>query len=200
MYNIPTEVVIDGQSYTIRNGGDYRVVLDCFSVFTDPEIDNDLERGYIALLVFYDCFEGLEDLLSCGESTVTKLNDEMQKFMNCGQTESPGHVLNYKLYNWDDDSQLICAAINNVAHFEIRAAEYVHWWTFLGYFSSIGKSTFSTVVGIRDKIKKGKKLEKYENEFRQNNPQYFAWDSRTTQQAQDDEWLLSVWNNDKAGE
>ena len=41
----------------------------------------------------------------------------------------------------------------------------MHWWTFFGLYMEIGESTFSTVVSIRDKKRRGKKLEKWEREF-----------------------------------
>ena len=43
----------------------------------------------------------------------------------------------------------------------MRGVEYLHWWTFLSAFMEIGECTFSTYVGIRDKLNHGKKLEKY---------------------------------------
>lgn len=46
---------------------------------------------------------------------------------------------------------------------------YIHWWTFLGYFNEIGEGLFSTVINIRQKKNKGKKFEKYEQDFYQNN-------------------------------
>jgi hypothetical protein len=66
----------------------------------------------------------------------------------------------------------------------------------MGYFSAIGESPLSTVVGIRSKIAKGKKLEKYEQEFRHDNPQYFVWDSRTLQQREEDALLNELWNKE----
>ena len=41
----------------------------------------------------------------------------------------------------------------------------MHWWTFLGLFSEIGECTFASIVNIRNKRNKGKKLEKHEQEF-----------------------------------
>jgi hypothetical protein len=38
---------------------------------------------------------------------------------------------------------------------------------------AIGDGALATVVGIRDKIARGKKLEKYEQDFKRDNPQYF---------------------------
>ena len=48
---------------------------------------------------------------------------------------------------------------------EVRELEYLHWWTFLGYFRSIGEGPFATVVAIRDKRRRGAKLLPHEQEF-----------------------------------
>ena len=104
--------------------------------------------------------------------------------------------MNFKTIDWEKDSQLISSAVNKVAGQEVRAVEYMHWWTFMGYFNAIGESALSTVVGIRNKIAKGKKLEKYEMEFRRDNPQYFIWDMRTIQQKEEDELINQLWNKE----
>ena len=97
----------------------------------------------------------------------------------------------------EKDGQIIFSAVNKVAHTEIRSVKYLHWWTFIGYFCEVGESVLSVVVTIRNKIKQNKKLEKYEKEFKARNPHYFIWDSRTTEQKQDEEDILSMWNQDK---
>ena len=76
-------------------------------------------------------------------------------------------------------------------------ADYIHWWTFMGYYMSIGECLYSTILSIRDKILNGKKLEKYEREFKLRNPQYFVWNSKTTEQQEADAWLKTVWNSGK---
>ena len=45
----------------------------------------------------------------------------------------------------------------------------MHWWTFLGYYMEIGECTLATIVSIRDKKRRGKKLEKWEQEYYRNN-------------------------------
>ena len=60
---------------------------------------------------------------------------------------------------------MIFSAVNKVAGKETRELPYLHWWTFLGYFNEIGEGTFSFVVNIRNKLNRGKKLEKDEREF-----------------------------------
>ena len=191
MYEIPTTITIDDTVYAIRCKGDYRMVLDCFSCLGDTELDEQ-ERVIATLIIFYEQFDDVEDLLSVDRDTIEKLTKEMYNFFECH--EHPMHSMPYKLLDWEHDSQLICSAVNKVAHTEVRSVKYLHWWTFLGYYAEVGDSVLSTVVGIRNKIKKGKKLEKFEREFQHNNPHYFIWDSRTPEQKQEDDDIMSVWN------
>ena len=168
------------------------MVLDVFTVLNDVEL-SEQERILTSLIIFYTEFDEVEKLFACSEEELTALTEEMFNFFNCGQT-SPGAKTDYKLIDWDGDEQLITSGINNVAKVEIRSVEYCHWWTFMGYYCAIGESPLSTVVGIRSKIVKGKKLEKYEQEFRRDNPQYFNWDRRTLQEKEDDALLQELWN------
>lgn len=191
MYEIPTTIVIDDKEFPIRCKGDYRMVLDCFSCLNDTDL-SEQERLLACLIIFYENFNTVEDLAYTDRDLLDKLVKEMHEFFEC--KENPLHRTQYKLLDWENDSQIICSAVNKVAHTEVRAVEYMHWWTFLGYFSEVGDSTLSTVVGIRNKIKRGKKLEKHEKEFKANNPHYFIWDSRTAEQKQDDDDIMKIWN------
>ena len=170
------------------------MVLDCFSVLNDIELSK-TERILAFLLIFYEDFDVLEDVLSLEQDTVQSLVDNAFLFFNCGNKHAQAET-NYKTIDWEDDAQLISSAINSVAGKEVRAEEYVHWWTFMGYFSNVGEGPLATVVAIRSKILKGKKLEKYEQEFRRENPHYFMWDRRTLQQKEDDELLNQLWNKE----
>ena len=194
MYALPITINIKDTVYTIRNNGDYRMVLDCFTALNDVEL-SETERIITSLFIFYSDFAGVEGVLRCDDETIVELVNQMFDFMNCHGQQS-GAKTNFKAIDWDTDEQLICSAINNVAKMEIRSIEYCHWWTFMGYFSAVGESPLATVVGIRNKIAKGKKLEKYETEFRRDNPQYFIWDSRTLQQKEEDELLKQLWNSE----
>lgn len=194
MYELPTTVTINDTIYHIQDNGDYRMVLDCFSVLNDIEL-SDNERIVTFLLIFYEDFNEIEDVLSLDQETLKELIDSAFLFFNCGQTQTPGKT-DYKTIDWEQDAQLISSAVNKVAGKEVRAETYLHWWTFMGYFNAIGEGALATVVGIRSKIAKGKKLEKYESEFRRDNPQYFNWDKRTLQQKEDDELLNQLWNKE----
>ena len=194
MYEIPTKIFIEGEEFPIRNNGDYRMVLDCFKALQDAEL-NPKERVFCSLLIFYENINSIADINKFPDlETAIK---EMYNFFNCGKDQSVGKRMRHRLIDWDKDSQMICSAINKVANKEVRAEPYIHWWTFMGYYMSIGEGLFSTVVSIRDKIVKSKKLEKYEKEFKSNNPQYFVWNSKTLEQQEAEDWVKSVWNAGK---
>lgn len=193
MYDLPTSIQIEDRQYQITNNGDYRVILDCFSALSDTELSED-EQVLASLLIFYNEFTDLEDIPR-DEETLKHLISEMCKFFNCGQEDSVGASVNEKVIDWENDSNIITPAINNVAHGEVRALPYLHWWTFMGYYMSVGESVLSTVVSIRHKLNKGKELEKWEREFKRDNPQYFNWKKKSKEQLDLDEYVKNLWNN-----
>ena len=193
MYQLQKSVVIDDIQFNIRDDGDFRMVLDCFKALTDETMGEDL-RVLASLLIFYNELESYENLTRLSEYLVRKLIEEMYRFFNCGQDKSPGVRTDHNLIDWEQDEQIICASINKVANQEIRAIPYVHWWTFMGYYMGIGESVLSTVVSIRDKIVRHKKLEKWEQEFKKNNPGYFNWKSTTTEDREIENIIRELWN------
>lgn len=194
MYDIPTTVNVDGVEYSIRNDGDFRIILDCFQALNDSELTA-TERLLAALIIFYKDFTSIYDFTK--DVPLDKLVEGMYNFFNCGS--SSGTASNKKLVDWQQDEQLICSAINKVANKEIRLEKYVHWWTFMGYFTAIGESPISTIIHIRDKIVSGKKLEKYERQYRMQNPQYFAWNSKSIDQNEADKLVRDIWNSNSGG-
>lgn len=192
MYGLPTSVTVRDREFHITNDGDFRMVLDCFSALNDVELSEDL-RVLASLLIFYNEFEDLDDLVSV-KDFLPDLCREMYRFFNCGQDEAPGAITHEPVIDWDGDSTIICAAVNNVAKTEIRAVPHLHWWTFMGYFMSVGESVLGTVVSIRSKVQKHKKLEKWEQDFRKDNPQYFIRKTTTVSQQDAQNMLAQMWN------
>ena len=191
MYRLPTKVTVDGLEFNIRDRGDFRMVLDCFKALQDTELSEDY-RVLASLLIFYNEFNDLDDLREY-EPQLNGLVKEMFRFINGGEDSSPGAERDVSLIDWEQDSQIVCAAVNTVANQEIRAVESLHWWTFLGYYMSVGQSVLSTVVSIRDKIAHHKKLEDWEKKFKTDNPKYFVW--RQTAQEQDlNNLVRDIWN------
>ena len=193
MYDLPTSVEINNHHYAITNKGDYRMVIDCFIALEDIEME-EVDRISAAMIIFYDDLNELEDIVEVFGDNVKTACEEMFRFFNLGQS-NVGHKSNYKLLDWKQDEQLVISAVNNVAKKEIRSENYVHWWTFMGYYMAVGESVLSTVVSIRDKIVRGKKMEKYEKEFRMNNPEYFNWNYKSVEEQQLDNYIRQMWNS-----
>jgi len=190
MYSLPTLLSVNNHEYPIREKGDFRMVLDCFEVLEDETLTKE-ERVYAALIIFLEDVNSLEDLFKLDD--LPSLYKGMVRFFNCGQDDTSGMRSNFKLIDWEQDAPMVCSAVNNVAGTEIRALEYLHWWTFMGYYMAIGRSALSTVVGIRYKMATHKKLEKYEKQFKSENPQYFNFDVRSVEERELDRQIRELW-------
>lgn len=192
-YSLPTKINIGGKAYNISKQGDYRMVIDCFKALNDCELSQSF-RYIAALMIFYEDINSIEDVKKLTSEEYANLINGMFDFFNAGQTTA-GIQSRHKLIDWNADSQLICAAVNNAAKMEVRSVEYMHWWTFLGHYMSVGDSLLATVVGIRDKIAHGKKLEKYEEKFKKDNPHYFNWEMRTAEEIAEEKAFMEMWNS-----
>lgn len=164
IYELPTCLDAAGQVLHIRNDGDWRMVIDVNIALTDPEL-NEQERAIAALTIFYDCpLEDIRDLQAAASAMV--------QFIAVGDEEETNSK-KPRLVDWEEDAGMIISGINGVLGKEVRAERYMHWWTFISAYMSIGDSMLATVVGIRSKIARGKKLEKHEKDFKRDNPHYF---------------------------
>ena len=194
MYKLLTSVTVNSRTYHITHNGDFRMVLDCLSALRDENISGD-SRVLASLLIFYNEFNALHDIHAHNED-ITELLNFMLNFISGGEEDNDnGGRRNKPLIDWEKDSNMICSAINKVAGTEIRALEYLHWWTFLGYYMAVGESTLSTVLTIRDKMTRGKKLEKWESEFKRDNPNLFIWKSTSVEEREIDNYVRQLWNS-----
>ena len=151
---LPIDVTIDGKIYPINQKGDYEVILDIIEVLNDKEL-TEKERAWVVLNIFYD-FNLPDDL--------NEAIKQMYNFINCGETEE-AKPNKKRLMDWTKDFPLIVSPVNRVIGYDIRSVDYLHWWTFMSAYMEIGECTFQTVVGIRNKKQKNKKLDKWEEDF-----------------------------------
>ena len=157
-WSLPQTATIGGVEYQLNT--DYRDVLEIIEYLNDPENPEYL-RWQIAVALFYDCEEFPEEHLQ-------EAMEYLAAFIACDDTPS---ALSPKLLDWEQDAQIIVADVNKVAGTEIRAVPYLHWWTFLSYFRAIGEGQLLTLVSIREKLRTGKKLEPWEQEYYHKNPE-----------------------------
>ena len=157
LWGLPQTAVIGGVEYQLNT--DYRQIFEIFEYLNDPERPDWL-RWQIAIALF---FEG--DIPEEHQSEAIRY---LADFIACGEEQS---ATGPKLLDWEQDAQIIAADINKVAGTEIRALPQLHWWTFLSYFRAIGEGQLSTIVSIREKLRTGKKLEQWEQEYYRKNPE-----------------------------
>lgn len=156
-HTLPKSVEIAGQECAIDT--DYRNILDIFEILNDPDLLPQ-EAAFIAMDWFYEDKTYKLDV----KTALT----EMFSFIACGDDNEKKKSNGYekeKLYDWDFDFNIIIAPINKILGYDVRGVEYLHWWTFMSAFMEIGESTFSTYVGIRKKLSRNIKLEKYEEKI-----------------------------------
>lgn len=157
-WTLPDSVTVAGTVYSIRT--DYRCILEILSDLANPEVDGQ-ERALIVLIGLYPDFEAMPP--EHYEGAVR----EGMRFINCNTEDTPHKVP--RLVDWEQDYSLIIAPINRVLGQEIRALEYMHWYTFLAAYSEIGDCTFAQVVRIRDQKARGKTLDKQDREWYRRN-------------------------------
>ena len=153
LYQLPRDVILGGKRYPIC--ADFRRVITILSVLEDPAWPEFL-RWQVALELFCP---GVPD--EHREQAMGLLAD----FIRCGAPDTPGP----RLLDWRQDAAMIISDVNKVAGKELRAEEFVHWWTFLGWFHAIGQGQLSLLVSIRDKRRRGVKLEPWEEAYYQQN-------------------------------
>lgn len=141
-WRLPTRLEVGGKAYPIHS--DYRDILDILHRLNDAS-EPEFIRWRVALALFYE-----------GDLPRSDYPEAMQKladFLNCGQTlpRSPAPPL----LDWEQDAPLIAADINKAAGCEVRALPYLHWWTFMAWFNSIGDGQLATLLRVRSKLHHG---------------------------------------------
>lgn len=181
---LPEALTVGGEEYPIKT--DYRNVLQVFEAFQDPELQPE-EKWIVAIYLLFEGFSCDDDVLEAAQNgfDLEEAMKQISWFISAGQPEK--QVLQQPTYNWTQDEQIIFSAVNKVAGRETRELEYLHWWTFLGYFNEVGEGTFSFIVGIRHKLNKGKKLEKHEKEFLSHNKELVLMKKPLTKEEQEQE-------------
>lgn len=182
IYGLPHELEVNGRMEPIR--WEYTAVLDIIAAMNDPELADE-EKAYTSLWILYENFNKFrsDDYEAAFEALL--------EFMNNGVSDQTSSSV--KTVDFEQDYHLLVPAINRVAGTEIRTRDDIHWWTFLSWFMEIGECTYSTVLTIRSKRKKGKPLEKWEQEFYDANRDMVDIRRRLTEKEKEKErWLNSL--------
>lgn len=179
---LPTSLDVGGISYPIET--DYRNILVFLAACSDPDLNPAEKLEVLMQRLYRDGFDRIP------QKNMEEAVLQAKWFVDCGQ-ESDDRRTTKKMMDWEQDEPILFPAINKVAGLETRMAPYIHWWTFSGYFMEIEEGTFSVVLGIRQKKSKGKKLEKWEQEFYRNNKRLCDLRKRYTEEEQAE---IDYWN------
>lgn len=157
MYELPTALEVNNTMREIRS--DYRAVLDVITALNDPDLTQQ-EKALVSIdIIFKDEIEPY---------AYKEALEKIMWFIGGGETETE-QGNKPVLVDWEKDFKLIIAPINKIIGCECRSIKYLHWWTFLSAYFEIGECAFATVVSIRNKKARGKKLEKWEQEYYREN-------------------------------
>ena len=159
MFSLPESVTISNRVYPVRT--DFRVILEIFVMLADPTL-SDTDKTEALLRMFYE--ERPSDVAAALQAFRDFVD---QKSGPAGKTPAARP----SLINWSHDFPLMVGPINHVLGAECRSMPYLHWHTFLAAYMEISPdSVFSQTLRIREKLRSGKKLEKWEREFFRRNP------------------------------
>lgn len=154
---LPRTLKVNGREYNIRS--DFRDCLKIIEAYGDEELSLQ-EKHMVMMQILYKDYDSIRNISEALEKGIW--------FLNCGDNITAAKE-EKPVYDWQQDEHMLFAAINRAAGCETRTLKYLHWWSFVSYFYEIGEGTFSTVVGIRSKLNKHKKLDKGEWEFYKRN-------------------------------
>lgn len=151
---LPKSLNVNGTEFAIRT--DFRDILKIVCAFNDPELENE-EKVYVCLFIIYEDFDSIPK--ADYEAAFRVALDFIDYNVKGDNKKSP------RTMDWEQDENIMFPAINRVAGFETRTADYIHWWTFMGYFMEISEGVFSHVLSMRNKKARNKPLEKWEREY-----------------------------------
>lgn len=157
-WDLPYSLNVGGVDYEIRE--DFRAVLDILTAFSDDELNEKEKTQAMIEILYYPVLPPPEALEEAAEAA--------RWFIDGGITREEEQPT-ARTMDWEQDAGIIFPAINKIAGFETRGRQTIHWWTFYGWFMEIDDGLFSQVLSIRQKLAKGKKMEKWEQEFLKNN-------------------------------
>ncbi len=186
-WELPTSLEVGGKEYAIRT--DYRVILDILAAMNDPEIfdpgmteeEKKMEQFMTMLQIIYIDFDSMPP--KDWQEAMKKAVD----FIDCGikGDDKPKP----RTMDWEQDAPIIAPEISKVAGRDIRIGE-THWWEFFGYYLGIGEGVFNTIISIREKKRRGKKLEKWEREFYSKNKSLIDLKARTAERSDEEKEAL----------
>lgn len=176
--DLPYTLTVDGEEKAINC--DFRDIITICNAFNDPDVSPNEKTAVMLNNLYVDDYTELQNINEAIKQAVWFIDwgKEYEK-----QESAP------RLMDWEQDYNLIVSAVNNKAAIvDVRELPFMHWWTFLGYFSDRGECQFSSITEIREKLAKGKKLEKWEKEILRENRDIIILKDKASEELEDELW------------
>ena len=173
--------------YTLTVGGeekaincDFRDVILICNAFNDPDLRHSEKTQIMLNNLYVDNWWEFSDINEAVKQAIW--------FIDWGKEYTEKEAAP-KIMDWEQDYNLIISAVNNKSNvIDIRELPFLHWWTFLGYFSDRGECQFSSITEIREKLNKGKKLEKWEKEILRENREQIILKNKVAEDFENELW------------
>lgn len=187
--DLPLSIDNNGETINIRNRCDYRIVKKTIRALKDIDLE-EIDRVRCALIIFYENYNDIIDVEDAVKQMFFVIGCENEYKQKCNISAEEKEVP--PIMDWDYDWDIIAPEINKILGYEIRMPDtYVHWWTLVGAYKCIGEGVFNSIISIRDKKQKGKKMEKWEQEYYRENRKMIDLPRKLT--AEEEEFLNSDW-------
>lgn len=177
---LPTKLNVCGTEYEINS--DFRDVINICFAYNDPEITPQA-ANYITVYLLYKC--DIEELPDYGEALKKAV-----WFLDGGKDYSKQPQSSPKLFDWVQDYDFIISAVDQ----SVKTAEtvlelpYMHWWTFIRKLSERKETRLDNIIGIRDKINRHQKLEKWESQMLRENEDVILFRNKKLDEFEKEMW------------
>lgn len=176
--DLPYTLTVNGVERTINC--DFRDVILICNAFNDPDLTQS-EKTQIMLTNLY-----VDDWWEFGN--IEEAIKQAIWFIDWGK-EYKEKEDGPRIMDWEQDYNLIVSAVNKSTNvIDVRELPFMHWWTFLGYFSDRGECQFSTITNIRDKLNKHIKLDKWEKEILRENRDQIILKNKAAEDFENELW------------
>lgn len=175
-WKLPYSLNIGGVDYEIRT--DYETVLDLLIALNDPEFKSESKENYAYIQIVLTLKILFPNYKEIPKEHIEEAIEKANAFIDMGNVVEEKNKI--KIMDWEKDANILIPPLNKVLGYEVRNPNIkTHWWTFLGAYMEIGESLFSNVIHIRNKKARGKKLEKWEQEFYKENKSLIEFEQKT---------------------
>lgn len=176
--DLPYSLIVDGKERAINC--DFRDIILICNAFNDPEL-NTAEKTIVMISNLF-----VDDLWELGN--IEEAIKQAVWFIDWGK-EFKNKEKSPRIMDWEQDYNLIISAVNKSANvLDVRDLPFMHWWTFLGYFSDRGECQFSSITEIREKLNKGIRLEKWEKEILRENRDQIILKNKASEEFEEEMW------------